>query len=566
MLRRLPAFALILMAAACAPAPEIIVLAPTSTLQGAIVPTRIATSAPSATIQPSATETITATESPTPTLTETTSATPSATVTRTATASATVTPSATRTLTRTPSATATTVQATATRTPSSVPPSLTPTVTLTASETSIPEFSATAPAIQPAGLEYQLSTSLHPATIEGSIVLDEPVQGRIDSGTPYVLYAFNGVPGTVIDVLMQAGTEPANNLIARVSVINPKGVEIARSVDQESGTEAAIHGLEITAPGTYIIVANQYSASFGHRIGSFTLTVSGSDFPPNSQGVFSTPIAAGETITGRIDEQNQERTYTYDGRAGEVISIELTSPTETLDTFVRLEDTLSNTLFFNDDDLEADSLNSTIRSYMLTRTGTYTILVTALDYNGTPIGDFELRVIQEAAASPGQTLVYRAPLDTGYSSAVYSDGTLVSQAVVGDQVDEDKNEVGIDMLLTFALPAAEEGAQIASASLMLGPCIEQNQGFSALGALTVLDDPYGNLNITRNFAEPSSTASILGILLNCDEPLDVTEHVRTLYADEAGRAQFRLTFRDAITNGQPDYVVFTPALLLTFEE
>ena len=314
-------FALILLVS-CTTSPTV-----QPTKRGPIVPTRLI---------PSATPTDTQTNTPAATFTHTATTAPTQTATPVATL--TFTPTATTAASNTPTATDTEVPT------ETLPPSATPTSTF------IPTLAPTAG--EP--VFYQSSTALDPIVLTGSLRLDDTISNTIDNQHPAVLYTFDGTAGTNIDLKM---SKQSGDLDAFLLVLDPKGREMARNDDLESGNhDAGIHDLPLPENGTYVIVATRYGQQFGETSGDFDLAIRATEAGESAIGLFTIPTGYNSLLTGTLDTDNNEFIYTFRATAGDVLNIQMTQSSGNLDPNLALTNNLGTVIVSNDDNLLTGTL------------------------------------------------------------------------------------------------------------------------------------------------------------------------------------------------------------------
>lgn len=186
------------------------------------------------------------------------------------------------------------------------------------------------------------------------------------SSQQFVPYLFLLNPDS--EVLTQTDTAPTNNRTIRLSAVLPRN-------------------------GTYLILAN---TSTQGETGSYSIRASagGNTASPTP----TTPPPTGRVILreqGMLDRQSARvlesdgslyRTYNIQGREGQTITIDLSSPD--FDTFLAILDEQGQVIDKNDD-VNDSSTNSQL-VVTLPRSGTYRIIVNALDRTGQ--GRFTLTV------------------------------------------------------------------------------------------------------------------------------------------------------------------------------
>jgi hypothetical protein len=425
-----------------------------------------------------------------------------------------------------------------------------------------PSTASTAPINTPqSSVRYTDSTAFLPVSLEAEIDAFSAVTGTLDDETPARLYVYQGVEGEILNITMR-GTD--DRLDPSLLVIDPKGRELVRNEDESAESfDAAIRGLRMPESGAYVIVATRYGQQFGFSRGEFDLSVTKASSGTAQFGMFSQPIAYDSEVTSTISDEIPAEVYTFRGTGGDVVSIQMTATSGDLDTRLYLTDNLGNILAVNDDDLFNLSIDSYIQNFILPTSGYYSII--ASHYLGAPnSGDFRLTLTLAEPSTPGETHPIYAVLNVENSRTLRADGQFFSNFSAGDSIDDDKNELRTESLLTFFLPPLRENTSLSSASLELAPCYETGSGFQVLGPLTIYVDNYGSFIEARDFTRPGAGARILAEIAEC-ETLDLTDLAREAYASDS-EIQLRLTFRSASANDQGDEVLFTPRLLLNLSE
>ncbi len=427
----------------------------------------------------------------------------------------------------------------------------TPTSTATVLPTETPGTSATPMPVK----TYGNSTSLEPISLSETLTLDKVVSGTIDDDHPAVLYAFTATAGLVVDVEMRV---VEGDLDPFLIVLDPKGREIARNDDlDDSDPNSAIMPLTLVEKGTYVIVATRFFEDFGDSSGTYDIAITTVDPLSDRFGTFSQALGYNSTVNGALNDDVAEQIFTFRGVAGDVISIQTTQTSGDLDTNIALTTNLGMELVYNDDNLLSNSINSLIQSYILPRSGYYSIVVGRYSEDDNA-GNYRLRLTRD---SQNTGSIY-AILDPVNSRSLKEDFSLFTTFYIGDQIDDDGRERTIQALLTFRLPPLND-QPLASASFQMEPCQETGGGFAELGALSVYQGNYGDVHETRNIIRPQPGARVVGTQTSC-APLDLTSVVQDAYANGAGEVQLRLIFRNHTDNGADDRINFTPALLLTF--
>ncbi len=133
-----------------------------------------------------------------------------------------------------------------------------------------------------------------------------------------------------------------------------------------------------------IDVNRQVTAGPGGFIGTRDrLNALAIDYLPELPNAVS--ITTGQTLAGDISPTNKFDLYTFNGEAGDVISISMQRTAGNLDTTLFLLDSSGLQLTFNDDVVAGDNTDSLISEFTLPQTGQYIIIAThfGLSYGGT---------------------------------------------------------------------------------------------------------------------------------------------------------------------------------------
>ncbi len=289
----------------------------------------------------------------------------------------------------------------------------TPTSTLTATPTETPTptltFTAT-PAETPSG------DSTTPPT---TIAIGDSVRGEITESVGELLYRFNASAGDVVTVRMTR--DDGTNLDPLLLLFDAEGVLLAEN-DDAFGTERSVSLIEnfvLPSDGTYTIIAARFQRELGSTVGGFTLTLSAGTSESDETAVV--PIAYGDVVGERISNVRPYLYYEFEGKAGDVVTIEMTQTSGDLDPFLFLGmldaqgefETLAE-----NDDLDANNEDSRIDAFTLPQDGFYLIIATRFNQmEGTSEGDFELRLRLVSDRAANDTPVP----DTGNALALAQD-------------------------------------------------------------------------------------------------------------------------------------------------
>lgn len=121
-------------------------------------------------------------------------------------------------------------------------------------------------------------------------------------------------------------------------------------------------------------------------------------------------IAYGDTVTGNITDDAPEVTFTFEGQAGDVITIAMEAVESNLDSYLILRDAAGEQLAFNDD--TSGTLNSLIGPYIVPEDGTYTVTATrCCGGSGNSTGAFELTLRAVVVPTIGADESFTVTLD-----------------------------------------------------------------------------------------------------------------------------------------------------------
>ncbi|NWG18642.1 MAG: PPC domain-containing protein [Chloroflexi bacterium] len=317
--------------------------------------------------------------------------------------------------------------------------------------------------------------------------------GSLAAGSPTARYTFNGRAGQVVTI-----TLVSTAFDAYLSLENADGMTLAADDDGAGGSDARIAAFTLPADGLYTIVVGSYT---NMESGDFTLTLeeAGEAPPPTPTATMlptvtplqpdtptptgiveptftptATPpapvtdepasggISIGQTVSGALTDAAPSAAYSLEGRAGELVSIGLSS--DDFDAYLRVLDPSGLELASDDDG--GSGLNARIALLQLPADGTYTILAESL--NG-DTGSYTLVV----------SAVTIQPIE--YTQVV--EGTLADESVTiyrfrgqqGDVITLSADSNTFDAYLSLLqpdaanLPLAEDDDSGGSRNALIGP-------------------------------------------------------------------------------------------------
>jgi len=243
----------------------------------------------------------------------------------------------------------------------------------------------------------------------GEMTLDTPVAGEITDDAYAQLYALEVEAGTELIVGMFAD---ASNVDAYIIVATEEGDVLAE--DDDSGAEVngvnsdALLALTIEEAGVYFIVATRSGVATGKSEGDYLLLATvpdpsePQDDPTSNNGMpegveYMGDMQIGDTASGALDNTTFVHLYTFDGQAGETVTITMTGDGG-LDSYLGLMD--PNDEVVAEDDDSAGGTNAQI-SIRLSESGSYIIIATRNGIDqGTTEGSYEVTLVSGTPAAP----------------------------------------------------------------------------------------------------------------------------------------------------------------------
>jgi hypothetical protein len=186
------------------------------------------------------------------------------------------------------------------------------------------------------------------------------------------LFLFNGQPGDLITA--QVVREAGSNLTLTLELRTDNGALLAHS-DGFGGDVAAITGYTLPDSGVYRLIVGRFGGAEGDTSGRLTITLTGQPANLPIRGV----IKPAQLAQGRLDDATPTERWTFDGKAGQVISITTKATSGDLDTLLTLQTADKTTIASNDD---FDGTNAALPGVILSADGTYTINVSRVGTRG----------------------------------------------------------------------------------------------------------------------------------------------------------------------------------------
>ncbi|MEO8607614.1 MAG: PPC domain-containing protein [Chloroflexota bacterium] len=243
--------------------------------------------------------------------------------------------------------------------------------------------------------------------VPGSISIGQTLDSTLDQAPN--THTFAGKAGQVISIEVDS-----SDFDAYVQLKDANGIELASDDDSAGNLNALIENFTLPTDATYAIVVSSFDNTAS---GDYKLTVSeGSGttvtpVPPTNVPAGS-EIAIGDTVNGTLSGGSLTASYTFQGEAGQVVTITATS--EDFDSYLRLKDSSGNELATDDD--SAGNLDSRIAFYALPSTDTYTIVVESFDSAG---GSYTLSLSEAEIQSIEYSQSINGALSAGQATAGY---------------------------------------------------------------------------------------------------------------------------------------------------
>src|SRR5690606_35214412 len=165
-----------------------------------------------------------------------------------------------------------------------------------------------------------------PPDTDASIAYNQTIEAALDQNIAREEYTFDGAPGDIVTITMRSA-----EFDTFITLYGPDGAQLRFNDNAIPPTDSALYAYELPASGRYTIVATSREAAesggSNRSSGAYSLTLSVAR--PAQEG----EIAAGETIVGELSLVAQRAQYSFEGRGGDVVTIDLRS--EALDKIGR---------------------------------------------------------------------------------------------------------------------------------------------------------------------------------------------------------------------------------------
>ncbi len=221
-----------------------------------------------------------------------------------------------------------------------------------------------------------------PVTALDTLQYGANVVGLVANDRPADVHLFNGRQGDHVSA--KVTREPGSQLATVLELRTLQGDTLIRS-DALGQDNAVIDDFVLPATGTYRLVTTRYLGVQGITTGRFTLALNGTTPPVSIRG----KLIPGQSGIGRLDDATPADHWTFDGKAGEVISITSKATSGDLDTFLTLQTPEGSVLATNDD---FDGTNAVLSGITLPVDGLYSVTLSRVGEGSRgSSGNYDLR-------------------------------------------------------------------------------------------------------------------------------------------------------------------------------
>jgi hypothetical protein len=217
---------------------------------------------------------------------------------------------------------------------------------------------------QIAAATITITSQIQPPATDASIAYNQTVEGAFDQNIAREDYTFDGAQGDIVTITMRS-----TEFDTFLTLYGPDGTQLRFNDNALPPTDSALYSYELPESGRYTIAATSREAAesggSNRGVGAYSLTLTVARAAQEGE------IAAGETIVGELSLVAQRAQYTFEGRGGDVVTIDLRS--EAFDSVVLLF-TADGTQIAQDDD-GGGGLNARITRFRLPADGEYVVIV-----------------------------------------------------------------------------------------------------------------------------------------------------------------------------------------------
>jgi hypothetical protein len=348
------------------------------------------------------------------------------------------------------------------------------------------------PMATPTPTEAPVTTIPGGTQVDTAIEVGDTVQGELGDDALTHRYTFNGQQGDVVTI-----TLTSEDFDSFLSLLDEEGVVLTTNDDGAGNLNSRIDSFVLPADGDYTIEASSFSR---FSTGSYTLSIVEGSAPTTTTGDVVAQsggsIDIGDTVTGTLDSSTLTSRYTFEGEAGQVITITLTS--EDFDTYLRLQDPTGFELAYDDD--SAGNLDSRIGPYTLPDNGMYTIVVES--FGGSSSGSYRLSLSIAQLSQIEYTQTVEDSFTEGSFSALYN-----FRGQQGDVITISMNSNDFDSYLTLSqsgqtsFPLITDDDSGGNLNSLIGPYTLPSTGNYIITASSLGGTSIGNYTLRLNRVE-----------------------------------------------------------------
>jgi hypothetical protein len=211
------------------------------------------------------------------------------------------------------------------------------------------------------------------------IAYGDTIQGVIDDQNITQVYTFDGAANDRVRITMKAAVDSALDCYLELQDAGGTVLEANDDINPGVVRDSQIT-VELPAAGTYTLIASRYVGTDAEpTTGNYSLSLellTG----PTTDGASTeiTPITYGQTEVGEINDQQYIVFYTFDGIAGDAVTIEVDNMSGNLDSVLHLYSaagTQWTEIANNDDSATGGTYEASLSDIILPQTGKYLIAV-----------------------------------------------------------------------------------------------------------------------------------------------------------------------------------------------
>ena len=265
----------------------------------------------------------------------------------------------------------------------------------------------------------------------------ESIGGSLEVPTDLDHYTFEGTAGDIITLQLN---DSSGFLSTQFRLYAPDGslvIEVPPPIG--GGGQAALEDFELEDTGTYTIMVSE---SEGDGVGDYNFTLESVNNPGDS-----TPISYGESIGGSLEVPTDLDHYTFEGTAGDIITLQLNDSSGFLSTQFRLY-APDGSLVIEVPPPIGGGGQAALEDFELEDTGTYTIMVSESEGDG--VGDYNFTL--ESVNNPGDSTPISYGESVGSSLEVPTDlDHYAFEGTVGDVITLQLTDSSIFLSAQFRL-------------------------------------------------------------------------------------------------------------------